>query len=262
MKKSILSALAIAGFAAMSNAGAAQLTDITSYSAGDMLIGITSSGASASSPGASQNLIINIGSNLNALNGGYFDISSALNSNFGTNWATLSGGSQLKWGLISASYNGDDDIYTAFASTPFNNSSVTLGTDPFNYNSFGALANMVDNVATGFTSGSKAGGASFIAAANSSSWTKGGTLDGTPDDAFGFFAGGVTSLYSPNAGNGQNWLDVYTTVNGGGNSTFSYVNTIGLESNGKITVVPEPSTYALIGFGALLLIVAYRRSNA
>jgi hypothetical protein len=261
MKKTLLAALAIAGIA-VSNAGAAALTNKTSYTAGDILIGITSSGASASSPGASQNLIINIGSNLNALNGGYFDISGALNSNFGANWATLSGGSQLKWGLISASYDGDNDIYTAFASTPFNNSETTFGADPYNYNSFGAFANMVDNVAQGFTAGSKAGGASFISAANSLSWTKGGTLDGTPDDAFGFFAGGVTSLYSPDAGHGENWLDVYSTVNGGGNTTFSYVNTIGLQSNGQITTVPEPSTYALIGFGALLLIVAYRRSNA
>jgi hypothetical protein len=32
-----------------------------------------------------------------------------------------------------------------------------------------------------------------------------------------------------------------------------------ISSSGVISVVPEPSTYALFGFGALLLIVAYRR---
>jgi hypothetical protein len=32
-----------------------------------------------------------------------------------------------------------------------------------------------------------------------------------------------------------------------------------VESNGQVMVIPEPSTYALFGFGLLLMVVAYRR---
>jgi hypothetical protein len=39
-------------------------------------------------------------------------------------------------------------------------------------------------------------------------------------------------------------------------------NTFRIAANGQVSVVPEPSTYALVGFGVLLLIVAYRRANA
>jgi hypothetical protein len=46
----------------------------------------------------------------------------------------------------------------------------------------------------------------------------------------------------------------------------SYINqtTFGVisQSGGVITVVPEPSTYALFGIGALLLIIAYRRKQS
>jgi hypothetical protein len=49
-------------------------------------------------------------------------------------------------------------------------------------------------------------------------------------------------------------------------SGTSYINqtTFGVvsQSNGVISVVPEPATYALFGFGALLLIIAYRRKQA
>ncbi len=41
-------------------------------------------------------------------------------------------------------------------------------------------------------------------------------------------------------------------------TTFGGVSQV----NGVISVVPEPSTYALIGFGSLLLLIAYRRRSA
>ena len=38
---------------------------------------------------------------------------------------------------------------------------------------------------------------------------------------------------------------------------------INLDASGNITAVPEPSTYALVGIGALAMLVIYRRrSNA
>jgi hypothetical protein len=257
MKKTLLTAISLMGFAAMTNISAAQLTSINTYNQGDLLIGITANGAAGST-----DLLVNLGSSLTALNGGYFDISSALTSTYGANWATLSGTNQLKWGVVSASYDADADTYTSFASAAYNQGATVFG-EEFHYNAFGAFANTVDLVSTGFVSGTKFGGASRIAASFEGSWTKVGSDNGNAGvDTFSFFSAPVSSLYSINAGNGENWLDIYSTVNGGGMSTYSFVNTIALESNGQVTVVPEPSTYALLGFGALLLLIAYRRSNA
>jgi len=39
----------------------------------------------------------------------------------------------------------------------------------------------------------------------------------------------------------------------------SSVNQLTVESNGQVMVIPEPSTYALFGFGLLLMVMAYRR---
>lgn len=46
-----------------------------------------------------------------------------------------------------------------------------------------------------------------------------------------------------------------------GNGNGSQIGSVSLASDGTVTVVPEPSTYALLGFGALLLIMAYRRKG-
>lgn len=65
-----------------------------------------------------------------------------------------------------------------------------------------------------------------------------------------------------NGGNaGDQWIWAVTRkINGGdviNNSLF--VNQLTVESNGQVMVIPEPSTYALLGFGLLLMVVAYRR---
>jgi len=59
-------------------------------------------------------------------------------------------------------------------------------------------------------------------------------------------------------------LDFYQTGNSGGSSQAIYNaanGVISLSSSGVISVVPEPSTYALAGLGALLLVIAYRRNT-
>ena len=57
----------------------------------------------------------------------------------------------------------------------------------------------------------------------------------------------------------------YADDNTAGVPTSKDLGTLNIASDGSVsfTAVPEPSTYALMGFGALLLIIAYRRkSNA
>jgi hypothetical protein len=65
-----------------------------------------------------------------------------------------------------------------------------------------------------------------------------------------------------NGGNaGDQWIWAVTKrLNGSDNvNNSSFLNQLTVESNGKVLVIPEPSTYALFGFGLLLMVVAYRR---
>ena len=50
-------------------------------------------------------------------------------------------------------------------------------------------------------------------------------------------------------------LDIYSADS----TTSSKIGGLTVDSSGNISSVPEPSTYALLGFGALLLVIAYRR---
>lgn len=65
-----------------------------------------------------------------------------------------------------------------------------------------------------------------------------------------------------NGGNaGDQWIWAVTRKVNGSDvvNNSSFVNQLTVESNGQVMVIPEPSTYALFGFGLLLLVVAYRR---
>jgi hypothetical protein len=48
----------------------------------------------------------------------------------------------------------------------------------------------------------------------------------------------------------------------GDGNAGTFVNRLTVNQSGVVSVIPEPSTYALFGFAALLLIVAYRRADA
>jgi hypothetical protein len=65
-----------------------------------------------------------------------------------------------------------------------------------------------------------------------------------------------------NGGNaGDQWIWAVTKkINGSDTvNNSSFMNQLTVESNGQVMVIPEPSTYALFGFGLLLMVVAYRR---
>jgi hypothetical protein len=57
-------------------------------------------------------------------------------------------------------------------------------------------------------------------------------------------------------------LDLYSVPNSGSaTAIFSAANgnALSVNSSGVIAVAPEPSTYALMALGALVLVIAYRR---
>ena len=60
---------------------------------------------------------------------------------------------------------------------------------------------------------------------------------------------------------GDQWIWAVTRKINGSDVTNNsrFLNQLTVESNGQVMVIPEPSTYALLGFGLLLMVVAYRR---
>jgi hypothetical protein len=60
---------------------------------------------------------------------------------------------------------------------------------------------------------------------------------------------------------GDQWIWNATRKSNGSDTVNSstFLKQLTVESNGQVMVIPEPSTYALFGFGLLLMVVAYRR---
>jgi len=88
-------------------------------------------------------------------------------------------------------------------------------------------------------------------------WT-GNNPTGAPTSAFAVYNQTLEAGVAANQ-----TLDVYQTGNTGGSSTTLFSagngNPIQVTSAGVVQAVPEPSTYALMAFGALVLVVLYRR---
>jgi hypothetical protein len=79
--------------------------------------------------------------------------------------------------------------------------------------------------------------------------------------AYGFYSGTLETQ----VGNVLNVNTIYDSGTGLNNGYVgANIGTLSLGSDGSVNfnTVPEPSTYALFGFGALLLVIAYRRKTA
>jgi len=251
MKKSILAALILAsGSMALTNATAATLYsgDPIAYAAGDIFIGFRSSGGTGSANSYLLNLdsfgtfpILNAGRTPVAL----FDIGSSLATVFGSDWYTRG---QVTWGIFGMTSSTRVPVYSSTyddrAAAPVLKTSGQLATTYSSYTGMGTGFNSA--IANGVSDGSSTGvlGVGVVTGTGNNTWAF-NTAKATDFDVYNntLEAGVATDL------------EFYSTTG----TVAEKLTQFNISSAGVISVVPEPSTYALFGIGALLLIVAYRR---
>jgi hypothetical protein len=242
MKKILLIGAAVAGIT-LSAASAQSF----SYNSGDALLLFKSSGGT----GASQNVLINLGS----LAAGFssFSIDQSANSSllstvYGSDWYTAG---NVSFGLIASD---DDSLKLTLATYTLPTLGIKgqyLNTINANVNSLNAAALNGGTYQDVTDSGSRALNSAYF------DNTVSGSVTLIDQAGFGYFGSSILSIAGPL------YIDTYTYTTFSGIDTPSNIGTVNI-NNGVISVnsVPEPSTYALLGFGALLLVVAYRRANA
>ena len=234
MKKTLLTAaIAITGMVAMSTGQAQQFAQ-TNAVLGDLILGFESTGG-----GGSTNLLVDLGQATNLVNMTGFNLGGDLTTVFGSNWATT-----VSYGLYSVTSNK-----TIYASGPASATSgyplESGGTAGTQKNDFANLLSTFN--ADGFT---QISGCSY------------GVGEGVSElYSWGSFTPANGAFNNANYGNidipiGQTAkIFVHPTSTSGGNGTYVQKFFVGTTGD----VVPEPSTYALLGVGALLLVVFYRR---
>ena len=207
---------------------------------------------------STKSLLINMGTRANVLSGLSLDFSGAnsiLAQTYGSTWYSSS---DVYWSVIGFSAN--TNVWTGKADAAGDLQSTAQGATTLSSAKYSSIVTAVNNLMTTSTNGTAtyatitSGGNTYQASVvdNSASSFSGYAGKASPWNAF------TQSVITPlNVGG----LDIQEWTKSGS----SYINqtTIGAvtQSGGVISVVPEPSTYALMGVGALLLIVAYRRKT-
>jgi hypothetical protein len=289
MKKILLASLAIAGIAASTGAQAQ-----STYTSGDALLFFRA----IDGTGSNNSLLINLGSigvagndsngtrPFNSINIDLSAANSIVSQTYGTNWW---GSTNIRWGVIgSVMDNGvNSNAYSyrlAGTTTPPNliaESRIAIGNNIDNVTIAGFNTN---NATVGLINGSylygktvngyamtyveeviDAGGGNYTTNMVPTGRISYGVADDIAAYDLGGF-GGVLATISKDISI-TSTMNLYTANNdinrGTGDFTLGEPRQFGTVSvaNGVVSVVPEPATYALFGFGALLLILAFRRKN-
>ncbi len=245
MKKTAIALLAAASLAT----GAFAAPDLT-YNAGDVLLGFR-----ATDPDVTKAYIVNLGHYTNVAN--YtpswegINLSSDLTTVFGTNWS-----STTTWGMVAIAQDKKSwasSVLAGEAATITPRTTSFLGTPAAN---LGAIGSQFGSLTF------DAGSAATPGLLTEGVWGESADISWVSYVFNNNFANG--SFESESSSNLDFYIAYGSTYGSAGNvlrSTTVKANTFTL-NNGTIQSVPEPSTYALFGIGALLLIVAYRRANA
>lgn len=238
MKKTLLTLLTMVGVS--SGVMAQNFT----WNPNDLLMGFRST-----DPDVKKAYIVNFGHYTNFINltdsWSGLNVGSDLETVFGASWR-----SSTKWGFFAI--NSDFDVSTRVASSVVGSELDFEPTHPFVTGNFLSELN---------TTTLWLNSLSFDTGSSDTSGRLTQGIWGKDTDNLNYVDAVLGNLYGAGQFEGlvtEN-LQAYTAVWDSGVSTN---NAFTINSSGTISVVPEPSTYALLGLGSLLLIMAYRRANA
>ena len=212
------------------------------WAAGDVFLGFESTTAG-------KNLLIDIGQGTSVASFSGIDALTDLRSAFGIGWYALG---DLNWGAFSIA----TDRKTLWGTVASGNSALTTGSTGSRTTPLARFTGMGNNYNYDLNNG-QAGTVGVIMNVGTGTDVGTATWSGNNPTTAPFAAYSI-SIENIITGN----LDLYSVPNSGSATPiFSAANgnNLYVNSSGFIGVVPEPSTYALMALGALVLVIAYRR---
>jgi uncharacterized small protein (DUF1192 family) len=267
MKKTLLAAVAIAGFAFTTGAQAQSTIESgSSLLYFNKMVETPETGTT----NISNSLVVNLG-DLSSTSFSSFNLSlnTALVAAYGAGWST---DDTIKWAVIGG-FDGaaaSPNTYGVVYSKTSSNNLSMLSVYELNPKIDVLFAEANAEIYTASSVLSNLGNSHKTVLIENGSMN----ADGVVSNGFGTYALDQDGFATWNGGlatfqyvtNSQSIYFNKLMNEGGvyGSQPSVKTGTITLASDGTLSVnsVPEPSTYALFGFAALLLIVAYRRANA
>jgi len=253
---------------ALALVGAASANAAMTYNAGDLILGF----GSASSTYSYE---IDLGSYTKLTSSFTYQVSTSdLATAFGTSWTTWDG--TVSFGIIGAGSSSTSVIGSGATQKAAGTTWVTDTNTP-NYlkGSTGqkSASSQIGTVTGGQTgAGSNGAYTTGVASTNDSNATLISVSSGdnsffskfigTPNGTYGSSA--VSSLDSGATSVSMNEYEMTGSLTSGYNLPASPIGTFSLSNSGELSyqAVPEPSTYAMLGFGGLSLLGMIRRRRA
>jgi hypothetical protein len=241
---------------------------ITTHTQGDIYAGFWQMDASGA---IAKNYAAKIGTQSSLTAAKQFDtlvnLGSDLDTMFGSGWYNNSGETNtVNWGVFGQVYsgfsNGETNVpYLLGVRSSYSDAGniQTLneyqGDSAANFSSFtGGYDNLAGGAGNGSTAGALTAGVNMTGDANS--FAKFVYDSGFSLGAYGDLSTGVN--IPGNDGDMYVWAGKIAADFGDANAG-NFVNRLTVDQSGVVSVIPEPSTYAMVGVAALFLIVAYRR---
>ena len=264
----------IALFIALVSGGMIQATNaqVTGHTSGDIYAGFWQVNDKAE---VAKNYVAKVGTRASITGAKQFDtlanLGNDLDTVFGSGWYNnVAETNTVYWGVFgtitSGFSNGNTNpAYLLGVNSSFSSSENIPTLDENQGDSAGRFANFITAFnSVRFDTGNATTAGSLVNGVNMTG--VGDSFANAMSVDSGFFLGtyGDFTTGANIVGDGGDmyvWAGKIASDWGDGNAG-TFVNRLTVNQSGVVSVIPEPSTYALFGFAALLFLVAYRRANA